>query len=783
MNFKTLFTIAIFNALFFTVTTTAKDLTNDSCINIADTKKFLELIASGQPVDASLDLNKDSKVDLSDALLYGQWVNGLYHSATCPDLFLNNPADTAAFSRYAKDVITQKKTLTAAALSSQYPYSGSVAALNYTSSNVNNTADIASGLRKMLPDGDQYITPFIDSVLSKGVGIFDLKTYPNFLTALDAIHSADMPMIFTTDALLYSIYKSYDNILMTLETNRIIAKLEKILTSSLNYCNNNYGTSGYETDVKEYLSTALLLLNPNRTDIEISSNVSSNLKNIQSEAMVYAPIFGRNLLIDFSQFKPRGHYITSTALKNYFKAMMWLSRADLSIPISDTTSLPRMKKAALVLWDCVVNSGSYSQWLEINSIIEFMVGTSDGLSLKGVGPLVQDLGISDIKKFIATFNESAFDSVVSRNNYGVQMILSQGIYYDSAQDSLNLPKIVSFMPQRFILDSYTFSQLVYPLTTTYREMPTSRDIAFVLGDNSAIVKYPDLSIGGMPGILSCQRKLYDQISHTGYMANLYTSWIYSLRQLNDAERNEKISPVFRTDAWRMKMRNTQLMSWAHLRHNTLLYAKQSYTGMATCSYPRAYIEPYPSFFKAIADYAAKGKQFFTTYDKSVADYFGYLEATSRKLKECADYAASGKPLLSSLEIWLKNCITSSTQSAGCTTVKVFNGWYMDLFYAANSVSEGSTFFPSVADVHTKPADVMGPAKVLHAATGYVNLMAVIVEADSCPMIFVGPVGSYYDVTTEDPASPQRLTDQEWSTKISAAKRPSWMDRIVFKTSK
>ncbi len=778
MSRKTLYTIII-SAVFCVVTgTSANDINRDNSINSADSKKFLELIASGQTSDLSLDLNKDSKVDLSDALLYGQWVNGLYHSATCPDLFLSNPADTAAFSTYAKDVVAQKKTVTASALLSQYPFSGTATPLRYDSSEVNNISALAAMLRKMLLNSDQYVQPFVDSVLSNGVGIFGLKSFPNFLTALDAIHNADMPLIFTTDALLYSMYRSYDDILMTLETNRLSVMLENILKAALNYCNDNYGSNDYETDIKDYLSTALFLLNPNRTDIVQTPAVVMNLKSVQSENMGMASIFGDTLMIDFSQFKPRGHYENSTALRNYFKTMMWLSRADLSIPISGKTSIPRMKKAALILWDCVVNSGSYAQWLELNSVIELMVGSSDGLSLKGVGPLVQDLGISDVRKFITAFNESAFDSVVSRNNYGVQMILSQGKIYDEPTDSLDLAKIVTFMPQRFILDSYTFSQLVYPLTTKYREIPTSLDIAFVLGDNSAIVNYPDLNIGGVPGILSCQRKLYDQISTTGYMANLYTSWIYSLRQLNDAEKNTKISPVFRTDAWRMKMRNTQLMSWAHLRHNTLLYAKQSYTGMATCSYPRAFIEPYPAFFKAIADYAAIGKQFFKTYDKSVADYFDYLETVCRKLKEGADYTAAGKPLPTDLENWMKNCITSSIKNGGCVTVKVFSGWYPDLFFSTNDDSEGSSFFPSVADVHTKPADIYGPAKVLHAATGYVNLMAVIVEADSCPMVFVGPVGSYYDVTTEG-SSPQRLTDSQWPEKIAATKRPQWMDQILF----
>jgi len=242
----------------------------------------------------------------------------------------------------------------------------------------------------------------------------------------------------------------------------------------------------------------------------------------------------------------------------------------------------------------------------------------------------------------------------------------------------------------------------------------------------------------------------------------------------------------------MKMRNTQLMSWAHLRHNTILYAKQSYTGGIICYYPQAYVEPYPAFFGAVADFAAKGKKFFVTYDEAVSAYFDNLEKTSTKLKTAAQYCASGQVLTSDLQVWLKGCLTSTTSGSGCVRVKIIDGWYKSLFFTSNiNTSNGSnrldgddSFFPTIADVHTKPMDEMGPAKVLHAATGSVNLMAVIVEADTCPMVFVGPVGSYYDVITTDPKDPKRLNDEDWATMIrtqpTTVARPQWMNQILYK---
>jgi hypothetical protein len=66
--------------------------------------------------------------------------------------------------------------------------------------------------------------------------------------------------------------------------------------------------------------------------------------------------------------------------------------------------------------------------------------------------------------------------------------------------------------------------------------------------------------------------------------------------------------ITKTEGWGLRLLNTQLGSWAQLRHDTLLYAKQSYTGIPACEFPDAYVDPYPEFFRALRAYAEKGAE-------------------------------------------------------------------------------------------------------------------------------------------------------------------------------
>jgi hypothetical protein len=68
----------------------------------------------------------------------------------------------------------------------------------------------------------------------------------------------------------------------------------------------------------------------------------------------------------------------------------------------------------------------------------------------------------------------------------------------------------------------------------------------------------------------------------------------------------------RSTAWQDKQLNTALGSWAELKHDTILYAKQAYGGLGGCGQPQppspaaapAYVEPVPEVFARVAALAS-----------------------------------------------------------------------------------------------------------------------------------------------------------------------------------
>lgn len=757
------------------------DLNGDHVVDAADAQAFFDAVAipgagssNGSSPSITLspataDLDHDGKVGLSDALLFGRYIDGLHadSSHALAPIPFRNPADVEAFRNYPAD-LKSKSAWTPATLAARYPIAFGAdpaypaGSIQYES----NVADLLYG-----SGTSQNKSDFLGKVHAQGIAVAN-RTYDNYFTALDAIHDADLPLLFTTDALLHSVYLSYDSILVELENNIFIPSLNGILLGSLDYAKRNYQSGDPALDVQDQLTTALLLLDRGRGDVEHTPSADANLALVDAQQMAGMKVYGTDTSIDFSQFKPRGHYTQSAKLKAYFQAMMWLSRADLAFDLRRKTpagkSFARTKQGALILWDCLVNSGTYADWIKMNAYIEYMVGQSDGLNAKGMGLVVEAMRIKKLPDALAAFNEARFDSALAATGLGVQAILSQSKSYDSVGQPLGLSPVFSFMPQRFILDSYTFSQVVFPLTAGL--MPSGLHAAFALGDNSVL---QDTAFSGthVPGALGAQRTLYDAISPEGWQSNLYMSWLGFLRKLNGAEGNTHVSPVFRTRAWREKMRNTQLASWAQLRHNTILYAKQSYTGGIICTFPKAYVEPYPDFFAAVAAYAHNGGNLFGTARPQVADYFAKLEEISGKLADIARNTAQGLSPTDAQSEWLKTALVGHPPAVPmCGAVKTFDGWYFDLLYR-RPMDVATRQDWTIADVHTHPKDEAGPDMVLEAGTGGIHLAAVAVQEDSCVTMYVGPVSSYYEIMHTGDLN--RMNDDEWLKSFQeTATRPS-----------
>jgi hypothetical protein len=99
--------------------------------------------------------------------------------------------------------------------------------------------------------------------------------------------------------------------------------------------------------------------------------------------------------------------------------------------------------------------------------------------------------------------------------------------------------------------------------------------------------------------LAAVRAVMDLQEPAAWDSNIYLSWLAALRELSAPTTGSLYPEVMRTHAWSKKTLNTQLASWTQLRHDTILYAKQTDTSVGLCFYPAGFVEPRVEFWRRL----------------------------------------------------------------------------------------------------------------------------------------------------------------------------------------
>jgi hypothetical protein len=368
--------------------------------------------------------------------------------------------------------------------------------------------------------------------------------------------------------------------------------------------------------------------------------------------------------------------------------------------------------------------------------------------------------------------------------FGIQRIASQILLVPPAGANAPLDRVFLFFGQRFVIDSQVFSDVVFDrvMGTPERMLPNPLDVAFAaLGNNAAVpllaselATYPNY-----PAALHDARRLVDLHGDDFWGESLYGTWLGALRGLSvpdgDPTAAAGLPAVMQTEPWARRVISSQLASWAELRHDTLLYAKQSYTSVPTCDFPDAYVDPYPEAWAGLVRLARLGQQIAAALpsntDSTLGPYFASVESVATTLGAMAQEERAGQPLTSDQLAFINQAVDEVLMSAGCTQALTPTGWYTKLFLTQK---DAQVTDPTIADVHTDPAG----GAVLHVATGLPRLMYLTVDGCNGPRAYAGVVSSYFEQTT---ANLQRLTDMDWSTQVMATPPPadvSWVSDLV-----
>ncbi len=638
---------------------------------------------------------------------------------------------------------------------------------------------------------------------------------------LEIFHK-DLPVFVSTDAILHAFHVSYDRILKDAELGFLIEKVKSLLSEL--HSNQNLLFTKYSTDpdmltmlkdVDVYLTVPLKLfeLPVSPYYSENSGKVDTILQFIEAEEMAAYELFSDNCkVIDWSQFKPRGHYDVDLtlndpyALSKYFRVMMWLGRTELYLtkpiardsiicPLPSFNDVKRQIIDSYLIKELIDLTNTYPDYTEIENTIKIFAGEQDNVTLDNLSYLKNAINFSDANELLDSLSIVEFQDTLKNQSFAYQLILSQILFGDPmSPDSIVPASAFMLFGQRFVIDSYVTATVVYDRIKYYNQdvcrlFPSLLDVLFAIGNSASVQLLVDeLNEFHYSTNLAALRYLIDSYDDEFWSANLYSNWLNIIRKLNPPENRDNLPPFMQTAAfWQEKM-NTQLASWTELRHDNLLYAKQSYTGGTVCSYPYSYVEPFPEFYQTLKDFSVSAANKLQTINfsdpglqYSITEYFNTLGNVMDTLKTISEKELNQEMLTAEEITFLQNMIYED--GSGGSGTPPYLGWYPrlfynDFFYSGNSMTNKGLMDSDhlVADMHTVPTDCVGNIMgwVKHVGTGPINLGVFIAPwNDGVETAFIGPVMSYYEYTTDDFL---RLTDQEWNNQyLQSALRPEWVN--------
>ena len=588
----------------------------------------------------------------------------------------------------------------------------------------------------------------------------------------------EFPSFVTTDLYLQMFHMYFDYMLRNMEE-------KKMLGIATNYTKQLYQTmmkkaSSSKGEMKKAaqrdaayfaiahaLFTGKLSLTP---PAAYAKMVKDEINKVNAAGNAYSDFLDyKNVKFGYDIYRPRGHYTRSKALERYFRGMMWLQNAPFG------SDKPDQMRAALLMAHTIGSTPSLTEtYSSINDPITFLMGMPDNLSMLQVYEIIKADGAS-INSLMT--DNAAFERVTKK------------VEAKDEEQTRIRPKFertshckINLMPQRYMPDGEVLQEMVdYDNETTLRDVPKGLDVMAAIGmTNAERILMEELKEPSRwnkyTENLNCMKGRMKQIDWNVSVAN---RWIKTLQTFNGTAVG---MPYFMlTPQWQKKNLNTALASWAELKHDAILYAKQP--SGAECGggslpdpYVKGYVEPNVAYWtKAIEllDATSEVMNRSKLMTDGMADVTKQMREAAQFLLNMSNKELQGVKLTeeeyNQIEIMGSNCEYITLQIVGAGP-----GTKWD-----EAVSGADKSIAVVADVYTANADNNPNKSVLYEAVGPAHEIYVVVEIEGCLYITRGAVFSYREFQ-EDIASP-RMTDEDWQNQIKVKPNlgiPSWMEELI-----
>ena len=628
----------------------------------------------------------------------------------------------------------------------------------------------------------------------------------------------NQPIFVTADAVLHTSHIFFDYLLRILEMERLYGFATEITQRMVDLSQAQY-EEAQDEHVKEaarlnigFFMVANKIFNPDfQPGYGLEGLVQKELSNVEAhqglkfrELLTYVEnpsLFETPYAYeDYSQYSPRGHYTRNETFKKYFKAMMWYGRIDFKLrPKKSETGLVHGRKMtlqAILMTDALMKDDTaYKLWKQIYEPTVYFVGKTDDLFVDDYLKLIKELFPAEgsVDKYsdqdrITQFIERAMKLRPPK-------ILSGAAFVeDGAFDETT--KAFRFMGQRFIPDSYMFQELVFqfkrgkillkykgsgrpftlenvPAAGPVRAFPRGLDVLAVLGSKRALEileEEGDTEYEFYDDQLLKLQEEFASLSKEDWKQNLYWRWLHCLLPLIGESGDQRMPAFMQNTAWTDKEIQTVLGSWTELRHDTILYAKQSYPIVATAmpykgpEFTFGYVEPYPEVYTRIKEMMADMRNNLTRLG---IDIEGIPERISRFEEILASLVTISEKELNGLELTDVEYDLIWNIGRNLGGLRGFPRQIMEKI-----VSGTDDKIDLIADVHTD----INTKQVLEEGVGAPFNIFVIIKDMKGYRLCRGTVFSYYEF--KHPMA-DRLTDEKWQEmRNQRPPQPEWTRSFI-----
>ena len=574
------------------------------------------------------------------------------------------------------------------------------------------------------------------------------------------------PSFVTTDLYLQLYHLYIDCMLRELEEQKLFLLLTQFCQESYKaFTVRQYEESGLDTlAAMTWLNTYFTVANALLQDKAPIGNADAlhEYQQVMKSENDYSKYLGyENAFFAYSLFRPRGHYTRNDTLKRYFRTMMWLQ----TVPFQTDRPFD-MFKASLLANEIMFNKSLNALYMKLTQPLDWLMGKPDDVSILQMGKVLEEMETDDIDP-----NDlgKKIDEIAEK-----QTRIRPKYEYTSHNK-------VRLMPQRYQPDAEVLQEMVdYDSKPTKRAVPKGLDVFAAMGVSAAEQVLMDEQ-QQWKDFGSQLKKMKQRMTEIDWKESNATQWLNTLKVMN-TDKPADLPYFMVTPEWQLKDLNAALASWAELKHDAILYAKQPMGAECGGAGPpdpvvKGYVEPNTAFWKKaieLLDNTANLLKEQNMMTEKIANATQRISEELQFLLRVSEKELAGQEATDE-EYDQMQYIGATFENISLDLIREPDQYLMGW----SDVQGADRKVALVADVYTANADNNPDKSILFEAVGGADEIYVVVELDGCLYLTRGAVLSYREFT--QPIGQPRLTDEEWQQQLEKNPRkgvPEWINRII-----